>query len=381
MGFITKRFRCVPAALAVIVALAGCGKSAPPAPPPTPVKTMAAVKKDVSIVNEYAGQIQGKNEVRVQARVAGHVTEKMISGGQTVKKGQPLFKIDGRPYVNAFLSAQAQLAQSQAALNNTKIDTQRYRELYKASAIAEQTLTTQEASERQQQALVDANLALWQKARDDLNDTLVTSPIDGRLRVDDVSVGAYVQPGGAPLVTVDVVDPVFAVFNMSEIEYLSLNRAYGGDIAGSWGARVDITLSNGELYPLPGQVAEIDRALDGNSGTLIMKASFANPGGALIPGMFARAKIAGAPVKDAVLVPQRAIQQVLDKSYVLTVNEENKVRAKQIITGKKTGSFQIVESGLAAGEIVVVEGLAKVQDGRIVEPSLARPEDLNLTFE
>ena len=342
---------------------------------------MAAVKKDVSIVNEYAGQIQGKNEVRGQARVGGHVTEKMISGGQTVKKGQPLFKIDGRPYVNAFLSAQAQLAQSQAALNNTKIDTQRYRELYKASAIAEQTLTTQEASERQQQALVDANLALWQKARDDLNDTLVTSPIDGRLRVDDVSVGAYVQPGGAPLVTVDVVDPVFAVFNMSEIEYLSLNRAYGGDIAGSWGARVDITLSNGELYPLPGQVAEIDRALDGNSGTLIMKASFANPGGALIPGMFARAKIAGAPVKDAVLVPQRAIQQVLDKSYVLTVNEENKVRAKQIITGKKTGSFQIVESGLAAGEIVVVEGLAKVQDGRIVEPSLARPEDLNLTFE
>jgi membrane fusion protein (multidrug efflux system) len=381
MGFVTKKFWCVPALLAALLSFAGCGKSAPPAPPPTPVKTMAAVKKDVSIVNEYAGQIQGKNEVRIQARVAGHVTEKMISGGQAVKKGQPLFRIDGRPYLSALLSAEAQLAQAQAALTNIKIDTQRYRELYKADAIAEQMLTTQEASERQQQALVDANRALWQKARDDLNDTLVTSPIDGRLHVDDVSVGTYVQPGGAPLVTVGVTDPVFAVFNMSETEYLGLQRIYGGDIADGWGARVDIALAGGETYPLPGQVAEIDRALDGNSGTVIVKASFANPSGMLMPGMFARAKIAGAPYKDAVLVPQRAIQQVLDKAYVLTVDAENKVVAKQINTGKKTGSFQIVESGLAAGEIVVVEGLAKVQEGRIVEPTLVQPEDLNLAFQ
>ncbi|MDR2006524.1 MAG: efflux RND transporter periplasmic adaptor subunit, partial [Acidaminococcales bacterium] len=378
MSFLGKKFWCVPALLAALFVSAGCGKSAPPAPPPVPVKTMAAIKKDVSIVNEYAGQIQGRNEVRVQARVSGHVTEKMIAGGQLVKKGQPLFKIDSRPYVSALLSAQAQLAQAQTALSNTKIDTQRYRELYKADAIAEQALTAQEANERQQQALVDAQAALLQKARDDLNDTLVTSPIDGRLRVDDVSVGAYVQPGGTALITVDVIDPVFVVFNMSEIEYLNLNKTYGGDLAGGWGGRVDIALSNGEIYPLPGQVAQIDRALDNNSGTIIIKASFANPGGVLIPGMFARAKIAGAPVRDAVLVPQRAIRQVLDKSYVMTLTAENKVEAKQITPGQKTGGFQIVEAGLSADEIVIVEGLAKVREGQVVTPALVKPEELNL---
>ncbi|MDR3349044.1 MAG: efflux RND transporter periplasmic adaptor subunit [Acidaminococcales bacterium] len=381
MSSTMKKFRRVPAIAAALFVLAGCGRSAPPAPPPVPVKTMAAVKKDVSIVNEYAGQIQGKNEVRVQSRVSGHVTEKLIAGGQSVKKGQPLFKIDSRPYVSALLSAQAQLAQAQAVLNNTKIDTQRYRELYNASAIAEQALTAQEANERQQQAIVDAQAAILQKARDDLSDTLIASPIDGRLRVDDVSVGTYVQPGGAPLVTVDVIDPVFAVFNMSETEYLGLSRAYGGDLSEGWGGRVDITLSNGETYPLPGQVAQIDRALDNNSGTIIIKASFANPGGTLVPGMFVRARIAGAPAKAAVLAPQRAVQQVLDKSYVMTLTAENKVAARQITLGRKTGSFQIVETGLSAGEAVIVEGLAKVRDGQVVTPSLVRPEDLNLVFE
>jgi membrane fusion protein (multidrug efflux system) len=381
MGFTRKNFRCAPALLAALFIFAGCGKTAPPAPPPIPVKTMAALKRDVSIVNEYAGQIQGKNEVRIQARVAGHVTEKMIAGGQPVKKGQPLFKIDSRPYVSALLAAEAQLAGAETALNNTKVDTQRYRDLYKASAIAEQTLTAQEAAERQQEALVAANRALWQKARDDLNDTLITSPIDGRLRVDDVSVGTYVQPGGAPLATVDVIDPVFAVFNMSETEYLGLKRIYSGDLVDGWGARADMALSNGDAYPLPGKVVEIDRALDNNSGTLIVKASFANPGGTLIPGMFARVKIAGAPVRDAVLVPQRAIQQILDKSYVLTVNAENKVEARQIAPGKKTGSFQIVETGLSEGDAVIVEGLAKVQEGRAVVPSLVKPEDLGLAFD
>jgi membrane fusion protein (multidrug efflux system) len=140
-------------------------------------------------------------------------------------------------------------------------------------------------------------------------------------------------------------------------------------------------LSNGEAYPLPGQVVEIDRALSNNSGTLLVKAAFANPGGVLIPGMFARAKITGSEVKGTVLVPQRAVQQILDKSYVMTINAENKVEAKQIALGKKAGSFQIVESGLSAGEAVVVEGLAKVQEGRIVTPTLVQPEDLNLTFD
>lgn len=376
-----KSFCAALAAVFILTAL-GCGKKEEAASQTVSVKVMQVIKKDTNIINEYAGQIQGQNEVPVQARVAGHVIEKYISGGQNVKKGAPLFKIDNRQYVSSYLSAQAQLVQSQANLANTQIDTKRYRELYKSNAIAEQMLTTQEALERQQAALVNAQSALAQKAQDDLNDTLVISPIDGRLYVNDVSIGTYVQPGSTVLVTVGVMDPVYAQFSLSENEYLEMRKLYADNIEGSgWGDEVSITLSDGLIYPFDGKVTQIDRGMGSNSGTLTVKASFANPDGILLPGMFSRVRIEGMQLKDAVLIPQRSVQQVLEKSYVMLLTEDNKVKAQQVELGRKTGSFWIVEKGLTGDEKVVVEGLTKVQENILVEPTMVQPQDLDLTFE
>lgn len=345
-----------------------------------PIKAIKTIKQDVQIASEYAGQVQGKNEIRIQAKVSGSIVEKMVSGGDVVKKGQPLFRIDSRQYESALLLAKAQLAQAEVNLENSRIDTQRYQALLRASAIAEQRVTTQKAAERQNEAAVAAQQAIVKKAQDDLNDTLVVSPIDGRIDVSDVGVGTYAQAGSSVLVTMGALDPIFVQFNMSENEYLRLRQATQQDMSSNgWGKKVTITLSNGAPFPLTGQVTQIDRGLANNSGTLTIKASFANPDGILIPGMFARVKIEGAVIKDALLVPQRAVQQVLDKTFVMIVGAENKVEARQVVLGEKVGGLWLIKEGISASDTIVVEGLTKLQEGALLDVTTVAPGDLGLS--
>lgn len=346
-----------------------------------PVKAVKVIQQDVTRVSEYAGQVQGKNEVKIQARVSGNIVEKMVSGGDIVKKGQPLFRIDSIQYESTLLSVQAQLVQAEATWENSRIDTERYQDLLNAAAIPEQRLTTQKATERQNEAIVASYQALVKKAQDDVNSTLVVSPVDGRIDVNDVGVGTYVQAGSTTLVTLGALDPVFVQFSMSENEYLSLRQVSQNNLANSgWGEDVMITLSNGEVYPLKGKVTQADRSLANNSGTLTLKASFANPNEILIPGMFARVKIAGVPIKDALLVPQRAVQQVLDKSLVMIVNAENQAEPRPVNLGEKVGSYYLVKEGLTVNDTVIVEGLTKVQEGVALDVTIVTPKELELSI-
>lgn len=367
--------------MAIILLIAGCGgkQTAVQQKGAVPVKAVKVIQQDITRTNEYAGQIQGKNEVRVQARVSGNIVEKMVSGGDIVKRGQPLFRIDPIQYESTLLSAEAQLAQAVANWENSRTDTERYQSLLNASAIPEQRLTTQKATERQNEALVASYRALVRKAQDDLNSTLVVSPVDGRLDVNDVSVGTYAQAGSTTLVSVGALDSVFVQFNISENEYLDLRQASQQNLAG-WGEDVMITLSNGSVYPLRGKVTQVDRGLANNSGTLTVKASIANPDGILIPGMFTRVKIDGALIKDAVLVPQRAVQQVLDKSLVMVVNAENQAEVRSVILGEKVGSFWLIKEGLTNNDVVIVEGLTKAQEGAALAVTVVAPEELGLSF-
>jgi RND family efflux transporter MFP subunit len=369
-------------AVLLLLSAAGCGSPREgPQPQAVPVKAVKIMQQDVQATNEYAGQVQAKQEVKIQARVSGNIIEKMVAGGDLVKAGQPLYRIDSTQYETTLLSAQAQLVQAEVNLENARTDTERYQSLLNAAAILEQRLTTQKAAERQNEALVASYRALVRKAQDDMNSTLVVSPIDGRIDVNDVSVGTYVQAGSTTLVTVGGLDPVFVQFNMSENEYLTLRQLSQNNVATSgWGDNVTITLSNGAAYPLSGKVTQTDRSLANNSGTLTLKASFANPDGILIPGMFARVKIAGAPIKNAVLVPQRAVQQVLDKTLVTVVGADNKAEPRAVTLGDKVGSFWLVKDGLTVNDTVVVEGLTKVQEGVALDVTIVTPAELALSI-
>lgn len=369
-------------AIMLMFLLAGCGNTKEAAQTKAmPVKAVKIIQQDVTLASEYAGQVQAKNEVKIQARVSGNIVEKMVSGGDIVKAGQPLFRIDSTQYESTLLSAQAQLVQAEVNLENSRIDTQRYQNLLNANAITEQRLTTQKATERQNEALVSSYRALVRKAQDDVNSTLVVSPISGRIDVNDVSVGTYAQAGSTTLVTVSGLDPVFVQFNMSENEYLNLRQISQNNITNSgWGENVTITLSNGAVYPLSGKVTQADRSLANNSGTLTLKAAFSNPDGILIPGMFARVKIPGIPIINAILVPQRAVQQVLDKSLVTIVNADNKAEPRSVILGEKIGSYYLVKEGLTVNDTVVVEGLTKVQEDTALTVTIVTPEELELSI-
>ena len=363
---------------------AGCGgQQAQQGPQGTPVKAMKVLKQDTPLTTEFAGQVRGKDEVRILPRVSGAIVEKYVQGGQFVNEGQPLYRIDPRQYEAAVLSAQADLAKSQATLDNALIDLQRDEELLASAAISEQTVTTQRAKVNEYAAVVAANEALLQKANDNLDDTVVYAPMYGRLDVNDVAVGTYATSGQTALVTVGTVDPVYVQFSISETEYLKYFGLGQKNASGSGEGpiMVSITLTDGNMYPQKGRIVQADRALSENTGTLTMKALFPNPSGILLPGMFARVRLSGETVPNALLVPQRAVQQVLDKTFVLVVGDDGKSQARSVELGPKVGSYYIVTRGITESDNVIVEGLTKLQDGMDLKVTTVTPDQMGFTLE
>ena len=343
------------------------------------VKAMQVIQQDTPLTSEFAGQIVGKDEVKVQSKVSGNVVEKYVQGGQRVEAGQPLYRIDDRQYQSAVWQAQANLAQAQANLGNAKNDLGRYAELVQASAISRQTYDNQEATVKAYQAAADAANAMYIKARQDLADTTIYAPMSGQLAVDDVAVGTFATAGNTNLVTIGSSNPVYAQFNVSETDYLS----YMGAMMQN-GNRlkpvVTITLSDGTQYPLEGEIVESDRALTENTGTLTMKALFNNPNGMLMPGMFARVRLSGQTIPNAILVPQRAVQQLLGKSFVMVVNGDGKSEARPVTLGNKVGSYYIIKDGLTTADVIVVEGLSNLQEGVPLNVTMVTADDMGFSL-
>ena len=369
-------------ALAASALLAGCGgQKQQAAGGAVQVKAMKVLQQDTPVVSEYAGQIAGKDEVKVQSKVSGRVVEKYFHGGDFVQAGQPLYRIDSRQYESAVLQAQATLAQSQATLANAQTDLGRDQELLASDAISEQQVTTQQANVNAYSAAAAANQALLQKAQQDLSDTVVYAPMSGQVSVDDVAVGTFATAGNTNLVTIGTTDPVFVTFSISETEYLKFRNIQQMQSGSDKGITVAIKLSDGTTYPLDGRIVQADRALTQNSGTLTVKALFGNPDGLLLPGMFARVKLTGETVPNAILVPQRAVQQLLDKTFVMVVGADGKSEARKIELGQQVGSYYIVKSGLSAEDTVVVEGLSSLTEGKDLAVTMVTPEDMGFSFD
>ena len=314
--------------------------------------------------------------MKVQSKVSGSVVEKYVRGGQEVVEGQILFKIDDRQYKSAVLQAESNLAQSQTNLVRERADLHRYEELWQENAISEQTLTNQRIAVKSKEAEVAANEALLQKAMDDLADTVVYAPMSGRLGIDDVSVGTFATAGNTSLATIGVVDPVFVQFAVSEQEYLRLSRQEENLNAHF---RISLTLADGSSYPYYGEFAEYDRTLGNDTGTLIIRTIFSNPKALLVPGMYARVEISGLTIPNAMLVPERALQQLLGETLVI-VAQDNKSSVRKITLGEKIGSYYIVKSGLKADDWVIVEGLTNLRDGMALEVTKVTAKDMNFSF-
>ena len=377
--------------LATISIIVGCGKDQPTQQvSATKVKVMKVIQMDAPISYEYSGQVIGKGEVKVQSKIAGKIVEKYIRGGQNVTEGQALYKIDSRQYDIAILQAQAQLAKAQTNLDNALTELNRDEMLFEEGAIAEQVLTNQRATCNALRADVDANEAALIKAQEDLVDTIVYAPMSGRLAIDDVAVGTYVNPGNTNLVIIGAVDPIFVQFSISETEYLKFMSADSrqrqqeeAEQRSNQGSRpvITLTLADDTDYPYDGRFAEVDRSLDSNTGTLTFRALFDNPDNILKPGMFARIIIKGITIPNAILVPERAIQQLLGESFVLVANSENKSEVRTVKLGEKIGSYYVVTEGLKPNDLVVVEGLTRLRDNMPIEFSVVTPDDMGFSIQ
>lgn len=352
------------AAAVVLAGAAGCSRqTAGPAPQPVEVKVMPVIQQDTPVNYEFVGQVMAKNEVQLRSRVSGVIVAKMVNGGDAVRAGQPLFTIDRRQYEAALQNARAQLAQAEAALSNVRLDRIRYEKLAAQGAISKQTLDTILAQEQQNIALVEANRAKVRQAEVDLEDTLIVAPFDGRIEINELSVGSFVQAGQTVLATISSTDPVFVQFSLSENEYLRLAKQTSSTLPDSWGQNLKLMLSDGQTYQFTGKLEQIDRGLAQNTGTLTLKASFPNPQRLLVPGMFARVVVPGEMRQGALLIPQRAVQEILGKTFVTVVAAGDKAELRPVKMGPRVGNLWLVEEGLSAADRIVVEGGFKVQAG------------------
>jgi membrane fusion protein (multidrug efflux system) len=344
-----------------------------------PVNAMQVVVKDTPIIQEFIGEVVARQSIALRPQVSGQIVANLVEGGATVNQGQPLFRIDPRTYEAAVYSAQANLANSRAALNNTRLDVERFQSLAAQNAISRQQLDQILSTEEQLAAVVRANEALLRRAQNDLDDTLVKSPINGRIDIQDLSIGNFAQAGVTVLANISSTDPVHVQFSMSENNYLRLVNQRGTDtnIIYSHSLPLHITLGDGSVYPFEGRLVQVDKGLSGTTGTLSLRAELPNPQRILIPGMFARVTIVGEVIHGAVLIPQRAIQEILGKTFVTIVNDGGTADTRPVKLGPRYGSFQIVEEGLSATDVVIVEGFMKVRPGMPVATTMMQPEELN----
>ena len=351
----------------------GCGssKNASAQQQAMKVTTFKPFRSDTPIMREYTGSVMALQEVPVRAKVSGTVTEKFISGGERVTAGQPLFRLDTRNYQSTLAAAQAQTAQAAANYENANRDLARYEKLIATGAISRQAFDSQKAATEAYRGVLEASQAQVEIASHNLNDTIVTAPFSGTLSMDDVNVGTFAAAGTTPLVTISNSDPIYVQFDMSENEYLSLNK--DGNATGRLGDALKIRLSDGSIYGHTGKIVQVNPTLTG--GQLSLKASFPNPDNILVPGMYAALVSDNEIAKNSILVPTKALIQLLAKD-MLDVVVDGKVAQKAVKLGGTYGIYTIITSGIDENDVIIVEGQNKVQVGQPVDPSETTKEAL-----
>jgi membrane fusion protein (multidrug efflux system) len=348
-------------------------KAAPPAPPPQ-VPVVEVGQKDTPINFDLVAQLRGFEDVEIRARVEGYLKSIDYAEGLDVKRGQLLFTIDDEQYRAAMAEARATLARSESSLAKADMDVKRYTPLAAERAISQAELDNAVAARRSAAAQVEASRANLEQAQLKLSYTRIGSPIAGLAGRAEHKVGDLVGRGEPTLLTtVSSIDPIRASVAIPEADFLRFSRAAAEGRRETANDPPRLILSDGSVHPYPGRLVLVDRAVDPLTGTLRVDLAFPNPQKTLRPGLYGRVIAQSEMVKGALLVPQRAVQELQGTFTVLVVGEGNKVETRKVKPGPKVGNLWIMEEGLKPGERVVVEGFQRLRDGMVVSPTALAP--------
>jgi len=403
--------------LSVLIAgllLFGCGKEEKVQPQAPIVEVVEVIQKDVPVIGEWVGTLDGSVNATIRAQVSGYLIKQNYKEGDVVKKDQVLFEIDPREYRAAVAQAEAVLSQSKGALEQTnaalekakaevtlqdarwttaKANLARVRPLSEQNAVSKKDLDDAIGMELSMRSAVDAakagvaaaeaNIvaakaqilgaqASVEKAQLNLSFTRISSPVDGVAGIAKAQMGNLVGPGSVEeLTTVSTINPIKCYVSLSEQEYMRAGERRSKQ-AGA--LALVLILSDGSTYPYKGEVAFADRQVDVRTGTIRVATTFPNPQNLLRPGMFSRVRAEMGIKKGALVIPQRAISEVQGRYLVAVVSPENKVAIKQVKVGERFGQLWVINEGLQAGEKMVAEGTQKVRDGMVVSPKPFEPQ-------
>jgi RND family efflux transporter MFP subunit len=359
-----------------VVFSAGCAspKAAPSIPSPE-VEVATVIQKDVPIYSEWVATLDGYVNAQIQPQVTGYVIRQTYKEGSFVRKGQILFQIDPRPFQALLDQVNAQLAQAQAQLGKTQMDVDRDTPLAKERAIAQSQLDNDIQANQAAKAAVKAAEAQVEQAKLNLEFTDVKSLLDGISGIAQVQIGNLVNPTTV-LTSVSQINPIKAYFSISEQEYIHFADRINAETQKETptnGPPFELILADGSVYPHKGVGLLTNRQVDVATGTIQVISSFPNPKNALRPGQFGRLRAAPEIRNGALLVPQKAVTELQGTYLLAVVNADNKVSIRAVKVGARVGPLWIVESGVKPGELVIVEGLQKVQNGSTVKIRQAAP--------
>ena len=375
--------RCLLVATVSVVLLDGCdrqGTDQAARAPALRVLVSSSEQRDVPLSIDMVGSTLGTKDVPIRARVEGFLESMDFIEGTFVEAGDLLYTIDAQPFQAKLVAAQSQLAAAQTMLAKSVSDLARIKPLAEMKAVSEQDLDGAVAQEAAARANVRASEAGVELAEIEKSYTRIMAPINGLIGLTKAKPGEFVgrDPNPVVLNLVSDIDPIRVRFSISEREYLIMARTYmaehdtiARDDAKQRSERpsnLKLILADGSVHTHNGMVVAASQSIDQETGTYTMEASFSNPRKLILPGQFARVRAPYQTLENVIVIPRKAISELQGLFRVYVVDAAGQVSVKEITLGPKTGDDVVVESGLDAGETVIVEGIQKVRPGMTVEP-------------
>lgn len=360
------------------IVLSACGNpqaaNEPEAPAAPEVSVAKVVSERITEWDEFTGRLQAPETVNLMPRVSGYIEKVHFTEGALVNKGDLLVQIDPQPFAAEVARLKAELQSAQSALELAESEYQRAEKLSVARAISAELLDTRRASKQQTAANVASVKAALHRAELDLSYTRITAPISGRVSYALITAGNYVNAGESQLTSLVSTEKMYAYFDVDEQSYLKYLRlsedGKRADTRDATANPVYMALADDSDYQHMGNIDFVDNSVNQQTGTIRIRATFANSDNSLLPGLFARIKLVGSDSYQGILIDEKAIGTDLNNKFVLLVNAENQLEYRAVKLGEKVNGLRIVREGLSANDKIVVNGLQRVMPNIQIEPKL-----------